>query len=356
MKIDTLGYPVVVGQGLLASTPSYLHSDTERVGLCFTKATKAFAEIVKAGLLELQVEVLEIELPIGEAAKDIDVIKEVWSKLAEAGFTRSDALISVGGGATSDAVGFVAATWMRGVDVIHVPTTLLAMVDASIGGKTGINTPEAKNLIGAFHDPVAVICDVETINGLSPEEIRSGMAEVVKSGLIGDLELLQLIESNTPDVWLTPNQMLVEAIGRAIAVKSEVVAADPFELSTQDVGRSALNYGHTVGHAIERFERHQMRHGEAISLGMIYAAELGALVGVSSPDLLTRHHSILSKLGLPTKYTGGQFEEIRKFMRLDKKARGRQIRFVLLSEVGAPQLYDQPADELLVQAWQRLTT
>lgn len=356
MKIETLGYPIVVGQGVLASTSGYLHSDTERVGLCFTEATKRFANTLRTHLLERQVEVLDIELPVGEAAKDIDVIKAAWSKLAEAGFTRSDALISVGGGATSDAVGFIAATWMRGVDVIHVPTTLLAMVDAAIGGKTGINTPEAKNLIGAFHDPVAVVCDVETLNGLTNQELISGMAEVVKSGLIGDPDLLHLIESNAAEAWLSPNQLLVEVIGRAIAVKTAVVAADPFELSTQDVGRAALNYGHTVGHAIERFERHQIRHGEAISLGMIYAAELGALLEVSPPDLVSRHHSILTKLGLPTKYTGGQFEQIRTFMRLDKKARGRQIRFVLLSAVGEPQLYDQPAEEILVEAWQRLSS
>jgi 3-dehydroquinate synthase len=300
-------------------------------------------------------EVVEVRLPEGEAAKDIEVVKATWSNLAREGLTRSDALISVGGGATSDSVGFIAATWMRGVDVIHVPTTLLAMVDAAIGGKTGINTPEAKNLIGAFHDPVAVICDVNTLAGLPREELVSGMAEVVKSGLIGDGELLAMIESNTLEVLLSPGEILVEMIGRAINVKASIVAADPFELSTEDVGRAALNYGHTVGHAIERHENHRMRHGEAISLGMIYAAELAALMNICPPDLVSRHHSVLAKIGLPTKYSAGDFDQVKKYLRLDKKARGHQIRFVLLGAIGDPKLYDQPSEEVLLQAWQRLT-
>ena len=355
MKIQTLGYPIAVGESLLASVPGYLHSDTQKVALCFTPATKPLADQVKVALLENAYEVIEVELPDGEAAKDIEVVKSAWTKLAGAGLTRSDAIISVGGGATSDSVGFIAATWMRGVDVVHVPTTLLAMVDASIGGKTGINTPEAKNLIGAFHDPIAVICDVDALKGLEVAELVSGMAEVVKSGLIGDAELLRLVETNTADSLLNSGVLLIEVISRAIAVKAAVVAADPFELSVEDVGRSALNYGHTMGHAIERYESPRLRHGEAVALGMIYAAELACLIDVAPPDLATRHRLLLGKVGLPTKYSGGTFEEIRKFMRLDKKARGKQVRFVLLDEVGEPKLHDQPNDDVLIEAWQRLT-
>jgi len=355
MNIETLGYPIVVGQGLLGSVSEYLHTDTQKVALCFTPATRSLAEQVKAALLDKQFEVLDVELPNGEAAKDIEVVKAAWTQLADAGFTRSDAIVSVGGGATSDSAGFIAATWMRGVDVVHVPTTLLSMVDASIGGKTGINTAEAKNLIGAFHDPIAVICDVGVLTGLEREEVISGMAEVVKSGFIGDSELLQLVENNSADSLVTSGALLIEVIGRAIAVKAAVVAADPFELSVQDVGRAALNYGHTMGHAIERYERQKMRHGEAVALGMIYAAELASILAIAPPDLVSRHRVLLSKVGLPTKYSGGKFEEIRKFMRLDKKARGKQVRFVLLSAVGEPKLYDQPNEDVLVEAWQRLT-
>src|SRR5690606_35069949 len=228
---------------------------------------------VEAALRDAGYRVVPLPVPDGEQAKSVQVAAELWSALGRNGVTRSDAVVGVGGGATTDLAGFVAATWLRGVTAVLVPTTLLAMVDAAVGGKTGINTPEGKNLVGAFHPPVGVLCDLAALETVPREDYVAGLAEIIKGGFIADPEILRLIESD-PAGAVTPHGAHTrELIERKIRVKAEVVGADLRESGLREI----LNYGHTLGHAIERAEDYRIRHGEAVAIGLVYAAELARL-------------------------------------------------------------------------------
>ncbi len=236
-----------------------------------------------------------LQIPDGEAAKDVTVAAHCWQELGQLGFTRSDAVVTVGGGATTDMGGFVAATWLRGVRVVHVPTTLLAMVDAAVGGKTGMNTAEGKNLVGAFHEPAGVLCDLAVLTTLPRAELVSGMAEVVKCGFIADPTILEIVE-RSPETALTPGSAeLRELVERAVQVKIDVVSGDLKEIggSGGHPGREALNYGHTLGHALERAEGYRMRHGEAIAVGMVFVAELARAAGMLDEATVARHREVL---------------------------------------------------------------
>ena len=229
------------------------------------------------------------EVPDAEAAKTAQVAASLWSLLGQAGFTRTDLLVGVGGGAVTDLAGFVAASWLRGVPVIQVPTTLAGMVDAAVGGKTGINIAEGKNLVGAFHPPAAVLCDTDTLRTLPAAELLPGMAEVVKHGFIADPRTLELIEAD-PVLAVDPTgPVLPELVERSVRVKAHVVTEDLRESSLREI----LNYGHTFGHAVEQVEGYLWRHGSAVSVGLVYAAALGRLSGRTSADLAQRHLSLI---------------------------------------------------------------
>jgi len=259
--------------------------------------------------------------------------------------TRSDAVVGLGGGAVTDLAGFVAATWMRGVRVVQAPTTLLGMVDAAVGGKTGINTDAGKNLVGAFHEPAAVLADLDALTTLPQEELVAGMAEVVKAGFIADPQILDLIERE-PDRAIDPaGPVLPELVRRAIKVKADVVAADLRESHLREV----LNYGHTLGHAIERREGYRRRHGEAVSVGMVFAAELSRLAGRLDAETVQRHRRVLTALGLPVSYPAGVLDELLDAMRVDKKARGATLRFVVLDGLATPGRLEGP-DRALIEA------
>jgi len=280
-----------------------------------------------------------------------------WQVLGRAGFTRSDAVIGLGGGSTTDLAGFVAASWLRGVAFVNVPTTVLGMVDAAVGGKTGINTPAGKNLVGAFHEPAGVLCDLDTLTTLSPTEVRSGMAEVAKCGFIADPSILVLIEESGTIALDPASALLAELITKGIAVKVATVERDLKETSGaagSGIGREALNYGHTLGHALERVHEYRMRHGEAISIGMVFAAELARRTGTVDDDLLARHRSILQALGLPVATTV-PFAPLLDAMRLDKKARGNTLRFVVLDGLANPTILTGPDEATLRAAHAALT-
>src|SRR5699024_6135116 len=247
------------------------------------------------------VEVHVAAVPDAEAAKTVEVAADLWGRMGRAGFTRSDAVVTVGGGSVTDLGGWAAAAWLRGVAVVHVPTTVLGMVDAAVGGKTGVNTVEGKNLVGAFHPPAGVLCDLEHLTSLPPADLSAGLAEVVKGGFIADPRILEVIESDAGGVQDPASAALREVIERKIAVKARVVAADLRESGLREI----LNYGHTLGHAIEHHGGYRMRHGEAVSIGMVYAAELAHRSGRIEVDLLDRHRYVLGLLGRPTSYTGG---------------------------------------------------
>ena len=243
--------------------------------------------------------------------------------------------------------GFIAATWLRGVDIIHVPTTLLAMVDAAIGGKTGINTDAGKNLVGAFHQPAAVLVDLAMLATLPANELVAGMAEVVKAGFIADPVILDLIEADPAAAVDPSGAVLPELIRRSIVVKAEVVAADEKESALREI----LNYGHTLGHAIERRERYQWRHGAAVSVGLVFAAELARLAGRLDDACVQRHRDVLTALGLPVSYDADALPQLMEYMAGDKKNRSGVLRFVVLDGLARPGRLEGPDPGLLAAAY-----
>ncbi len=339
-------YDVEVGHGVLDRLPA-LVGEVERLA------------VIHAPGLTVQVEgpeVLDIELPDGEAAKSAAVVADCWERLGAAGFTRSDVVLTVGGGATTDVGGFVAATWLRGVRVVHVPTSLLGMVDAAVGGKTGIDTGAGKNLVGSFHEPAAVLCDLDLLATLPPAELVSGLGEVVKCGFVADPEILRLVEAD-PSAALDPgSETLAELVERAIRVKADVVAADLRETGGPDghPGREVLNYGHTLAHAVEKVTGYTVRHGEAVALGMVYVAELARLAGRLDDATAGRHATALAAVGLPTRWHEAPFHELLAVMRVDKKARGNTLRFVVLDGLAEPSVLSGPSEELLRAAYEAL--
>jgi 3-dehydroquinate synthase len=292
-------------------------------------------------------------VPAGEAAKDIAVATRLWSRLAELKASRSDTIVGLGGGAVTDLAGFVASTWMRGVPVVLVPTTLLGIVDAAIGGKTAINIPAGKNLVGAFHPPAGVLADLGSLRTLPRREYVNGMAEVIKAGFIADPAILDLVERD-PAAAATPGGPRErELVERAIRMKADVVGAD---LREAEAGRrETLNYGHTLGHAIERAESYQIPHGEAVAIGMMFAASVGRLSGRLDDTTAKRHREVLAGVGLPVRYQGaGSWEQLRDAMGVDKKSRGGRLRLVVLDGLARPGILDDPPEDLLGRAYEEM--
>jgi 3-dehydroquinate synthase len=350
------GYDVVIGTRLLDLLPETLGTGVERVALVYPDDLADMAEAVRT-LLAKWYDVHDLPVPPGEAAKTATVAANCWDRLGVGGFTRSDAVVSFGGGATTDLGGFVAATWLRGVRVVHLPTTLLAMVDAAVGGKTAIDTPAGKNLVGSFHEPAGVLCDLTLLESLPPAELRSGLAEVVKCGFIADPAILDLVESADPGGVVAGTPALRELVERAIRVKAAVVAADLTETggSADEPGREVLNYGHTMGHAIERVSDYTLRHGEAVAIGCVFAAELARSAGVLSDDVADRHRRVFERVGLPTTWANASYDELRAVMAVDKKARGSELRFVVLSGLAQPRVLAGPAEGHLRAAYRVMT-
>jgi len=339
-------YPVLIGTGVLDRLEDLLGA-RNKVVVLHQPALTGTAEIIRKRLSAKGIDAHRIELPDAEAGKDLPVVGFIWEVLGRIGVDRRDAVVSLGGGAATDVAGFAAATWLRGVDIVHGPTTLLAMVDAAIGGKTGINTDAGKNLVGAFHQPAAVLVDLELLATLPPNELVAGMAEVVKAGFIADPVILDLIEAD-PQAALDPaGPVLPELVRRSIQVKADVVAADEKESGLREI----LNYGHTLGHAIERRERYRWRHGAAVSVGLVFAAELGRLAGRLDDAVVRRHRDILTALGLPVSYDPDALPELLKYMAGDKKTRSGTLRFVVLDGLAKPGRLEGPDPALVAAAY-----
>lgn len=284
--------------------------------------------------------VTEFLAPEGEAAKSLEVVGRVFDALAANRFSRSGTLWAVGGGVTGDLAGFVAATWMRGVNFVQVPTTLLAMVDSSVGGKTGVNHPSAKNLIGAFWQPCAVVIDPECLQTLPKRELSAGLAEVIKYGVIADAEFFGWLEENLDAALALDSEALTHIIGRSCEIKAEVVGQD--ERESDSVGRrQILNYGHTCGHAFEAVTKYgELLHGEAIAIGMTVAArlalQLGTIDAAEGADLLERQTRLFERAGLPTQVPPGlDWDRLWNAMTLDKKSRGNSVNFILPTQLGS---------------------
>ncbi|MGH3793383.1 MAG: 3-dehydroquinate synthase [Pseudonocardiaceae bacterium] len=338
-------YDVVVGRDLQGELLAAIGGGT--VAIVHQPTVADRAEALRAALESAGADARRIEVPDAEDGKSLAVAGFCWGVLGEIGLDRTGTVVALGGGAVTDVAGFVAATWLRGIRVVQVPTTLLAMVDAAVGGKTGINTEAGKNLVGAFHEPAAVLVDLATCQTLPRPELIAGMAEVVKAGFIADPVILDRIEAD-PAAALDPaGAVLEELVGRAIKVKAEVVAADLRESHLREV----LNYGHTLGHAVEHREGYRWRHGAAVSVGLVFAAELARLAGRLDDVTAHRHRRVLGSIGLPTGYDADALPELLESMRNDKKTRSGVLRFVVLDGLAKPGRLEGPSPELLAAAY-----
>ncbi|GAA0809408.1 3-dehydroquinate synthase [Spirilliplanes yamanashiensis] len=338
-------YDVLVGRDLPGALPA-LVDGAARAAVLYSAPLRARAEAIAAGLAAAGARPLPIEVPDAEAGKTVEVAARCWDALGAAGFTRTDVVVGVGGGAVTDLAGYVAAAWLRGVRWVPVSTSLLGMVDAAVGGKTGVNIAAGKNLVGAFHPPAGVLCDLDALDTLPPVDLAAGLAEVVKCGFIADPAILDLVERD-PAAAADPHGAVVrELIERAIRVKAHVVGADLRESGLREI----LNYGHTLAHAIEKVEGYTWRHGHAVAVGTVYAGELSRLAGRLDDATAARHRAVLELLGLPTSYAG-EWAGLLKTMRVDKKARADRLRFVVLDGLAKPGILDGPDDALLERAY-----
>ena len=345
-------YTVSVGRGVLERVPEALGDRVSKVLIVHTPTVGKVASELRETLQQRYEQVLLAEVPDAESAKRIEVAAFCWQIMGQADFTRTDAVIGLGGGAVTDLAGFVAATWLRGVRLVQVPTSVLGMVDAAVGGKTGINTSEGKNLVGAFYAPAAVLCDLNLLATLPRNELLAGFAEVAKCGFIAEPEILDLIEANVAVATDPETPEFKRIIELAIGVKARVVSGDFKEGGLREI----LNYGHTLGHAIEHAERYQWRHGVAISIGMMYAAELGRMAGSLSDEAVERHRRVLTLLTLPLTYPGGRWPSLLAAMQRDKKARAGMLRFIVLDEIGKPRVLAGVDDSVLQFAYQEISS
>lgn len=340
-------YDVLIGRGLIAGLADQLGRNVAKVLIVHPPTLGAKANALRDQLTP-RYEVYLAEVPDAEDAKRVEVAAFCWQIMGQTDFTRTDAVIGLGGGATTDLAGFVAATWLRGVKLIQVPTSVLGMVDASVGGKTGINTAEGKNLVGAFYAPSAVVVDFDTLDTIPRNEILAGFGEIAKCGFIGETEILDILEASVERATDPTTPEFRRVVELSIGLKARVVGQD-----FKDHGqREFLNYGHTLGHAIEHAERYRWRHGAAVSVGMVFAAELSRLTGTLSDAAVDRHRSILSSLTLPIDYPLGRWQTLLATMRKDKKSRAGMLRFVVLDDIGKPSMLNGPEDALLFTAYQ----
>ena len=338
-------YEIVIDTDWQKAVEPYL-SNRGQVAVIVSEAMRD--RIVNLPVTDAQIHIFTV--PDSEAGKSFATYQKVLDWLGAAGFTRNDLIVAVGGGAVTDLSGFVASSWLRGIDWVAVPTTLAAMVDAAVGGKTGINSEYGKNLIGSFYSPISVLVDLSWLSTLSDRDFAAGLAEVIKCGFIVDTEIVELLKDrNLLDVR-SDRALTLELITRSIAVKAKVVSGD----FKESFDREILNYGHTLGHAIELHSKYALRHGECVSIGLVFAANLANKSGILADQATDLHKKILSNLGLPTSYESRHWPELRANMAIDKKSRSGTLRFVAISELGKTLRIEAPSESDLLAAYERL--
>ena len=297
-------------------------------------------------------EVFTFAIPDGEAGKSSNTLVKIWDWLGAAGFTRSDLIVGIGGGAVTDFAGFAAASWLRGLDWIAIPTTVAGAVDAAIGGKTAINSDYGKNLIGAFHSPIKVIIDLDWFTTLTDRDFSAGLAEVVKCGFIADGKILDLIRGKSVSEIRRDLTLVQELVERSVKVKGEVVSQD----FKESFAREALNYGHTLGHAVELDCGYSMRHGECVAIGMAFMAKLQLDLGLITKELSDDHMQILNDLELPVTYKRESWSKLLAHMAVDKKSRGSSLRFVTISNIGKTDRLENPDPKMLYAAYEKVSS
>jgi 3-dehydroquinate synthase len=338
-------YDIVIGSDYLTQLND-LTRGRARVAIIFSEAMKDRIPQFDSG----DTEFVYLPIPDGEGGKSSATLNQAWNWLGAAGFTRSDLIVGIGGGAVTDFAGYLSASWLRGLDWVAIPTTVAGMVDAAVGGKTGINSDYGKNLIGAFHSPVAVLIDSTWLATLSDRDFAAGLAEVIKCGFIADSKILELLEDRSLEDVRRSGDLTIELIERSVAVKAAVVSGD----FKESFDREILNYGHTFGHAVELLSRYSLRHGECVAIGLVYVANLSEQLKLISSEVRDAHLRILAGVGLPVTYSGSEWPELHAAMKLDKKSRGNTLRFVVITEIGKTQRLENPIESELIKAYERL--
>lgn len=347
-------YPILIGSGLLASVAA---TTLDRVPatsvalLTHPHLARQYAAPILEGFSKRGVRVETILVAPGERSKNLATMARLYESMVAARLDRKSVLVALGGGVLGDLGGFAAATFLRGIPFVQVPTTLLAQVDASVGGKTGVDLPSGKNLVGSFHQPSAVIVDTDTLRTLPIRELRAGLAEVVKYGIIRDKCFFEFIETSAPALLALRQDPLTQAIFRSCEIKAEVVSAD----ETEQGMRAILNYGHTIGHALEAVTGYRRyKHGEAVAIGTVSAALIGEEIGLTPGAVTGRIVAVLEAYGLPTAFPPEvDVESIREAALRDKKTVGGKLRFILAREIGTVETGMDVPFEAVEKALQR---
>lgn len=341
VNLKNNSYPICIGQGILDDLGRLLPKE-ELSKKCAVitnpKINKLYGSRVKKSLKSAGFRVISLKTPDRETSKSLKETKKLYAKLLDNQLDRYSCIIALGGGVVGDLTGFVAATYLRGVSLIQVPTTMLAQVDSAIGGKVAIDLPQGKNLVGAFHQPKLVLSDVETLKTLSEKDIRSGLAEVIKYGIISDKEFFKYLEENIKKIKQQDLEILTEIVTKCSKIKAKVVEEDEKELGI----RAILNLGHTLGHTLETITNYnKYSHGEAIAIGMVYAAKLSIKLGKLNINEFERIETLIRSIGLPIKIKEDlEVDKFVKIMQLDKKVRAGKIRFILPTKIGEVTITD----------------
>ncbi len=353
LKNPDTSYQIFIESDLLPAVGSHLcdiMQPSKATVLTDSRVARLYLDVLLSSLTDAGFDCATVVLPPGEAQKSLESARHLYDRMLDHGCDRSSVVAALGGGVIGDLAGFVAATYMRGVALVQVPTSVVAQVDSSIGGKTAVDLPRGKNLVGAFHHPSAVFADVSTLATLPREEFAAGMAEAVKSGVILDAELFAFLEKELDDILAADREALVHVVTRCCELKADVVTKDPMEKTGW---RAVLNYGHTVGHALEALSGYRgYRHGEAVSIGMVVAARLAEAVGIGTKESRERQTRLLARLGLPVEMPDIDVQQLVEHMAYDKKSRGGKPSFVLCPDIGKVEMSVQVPDDVILKVLQ----
>jgi 3-dehydroquinate synthase len=343
--LEDRSYPILIEEGYLQKVGVDLAE--RRIANCYCvvaddRVAELYSDELMHSLTEAGIHAELIQFPRGEAGKTLQTVADLASALAKKGFGRKDGLIALGGGVTGDITGFLAATYMRGIPFVQIPTTLLAQVDSSVGGKTGVDIPEGKNLVGAFYQPKAVYIDMQILSTLPREELLNGLAEVIKYGIIRDLEFLNFLEDNHQKILDLDPEIIGKMIHTCCTIKAEIVAADEREADL----RRILNFGHTIGHAVEAASDFSILHGNAVAIGMVAAARISVAKGLFTHNELERIRSIIKAFGLPTEVPKALSREaIKGYLLTDKKTVSGRVFYVLPTSIDRIIITDEVTDK-----------
>ena len=345
-------YPIFVGNNFKKDLAKFIKNKYAPRRIFVISDSKVFASEAISLINELEnsnIKCESLSIDINETKKNLNTCTSIYDWLLSAGSERNSILISIGGGVTTDLVGFVASSWLRGLNVIHFPTSLAAMVDASIGGKTGVNFKHGKNLIGAFKQPLLIAMDTSSLETLKERELNSGWAEAIKHAFLFDKELLKKFQMQSRDIISKKDPLFTEIIKRSVQIKAEIVSKDEFE---KDNDRIKLNFGHTIGHSLEGLTKYgKLLHGEAVSIGMVVAANISKNLKLISNDIKDEIISTLNRYSLPTNITNGiDIKDLFNNTKNDKKVKNGKINWVLLKDIGNPIIKDDVPDSIVMDS------